>query len=137
MKIIIICENNCNELFKMLHRRCFKGLWLYQDSEYASGSEYVSGFWLCQDCAGFWIFLDMREQFVNTSDYAWICPNIPGCTGICVNILKSAWMIFVLRFPIVISCLLECVVTYFNAYTKQEVVNWSSMRLIWFPLFFV
>ena len=33
-------------------------------------------------------------------------------------------MAFVLYFPIVIPCLLEGVVTYFNIYTKLEVLAW-------------
>ena len=41
-------------------------------------------------------------------------------TGICVNFPKSARMAFVLYFPIVIPCLLESVVTYFNVYTRQN-----------------
>ena len=33
-----------------------------------------------------------------------------------VNMPKSARMAFVLYFPILIPCLLECVVTYFNEF---------------------
>ena len=59
-----------------------------------------------------WIFLDMSEY-----------------TGICVNFPKFAWMAFVLYFPIVIPCLLESVVSYFNVYTKLEVLVWRKIRL--------
>ena len=39
---------------------------------------------------------------------------MPDYTRICVNMAKSALMAFVLHVPIVIHCLLECLVTYFN-----------------------
>ena len=48
---------------------------------------------------------------------------------ICVNIPKSARTAFVLYFPIVIPCLLERVLTYFNAYTKLEVLVLRKMML--------
>ena len=38
-------------------------------------------------------------------------------------------MAFVLYFPIVIPCLLERVLTYFNAYTKLEVLVLRKMML--------
>ena len=47
--------------------------------------------------------------------------NIPENADICVNMPKSARMAFVLYFPIVIPCLLERVLLYFNVYTKLEV----------------
>ena len=37
-----------------------------------------------------------------------------------MNMSKSVWMAFVLHFPILIACLLEQVVTYFNVYAKLE-----------------
>ena len=42
--------------------------------------------------------------------------------GICVDMPKSTWMAFVLFFPIEILCLVEPMVTYFNVYTKLEVI---------------
>ena len=42
--------------------------------------------------------------------------------GICVDMPKSTWMTFVLFFPIEILCLVEPMVTYFNVYTKLEVI---------------
>ena len=45
---------------------------------------------------------------------------MPKYEGICVNMPKSAYMDFVLHFPIVISGLLERVITNFNVYTKLE-----------------
>ena len=38
-------------------------------------------------------------------------------------------MVFVLHFLIVISCLLERVVTYFSVYTKLEIIVLKYMRL--------
>ena len=40
--------------------------------------------------------------------------------GICVNMPKSTRIAFALYFPIVVPCLLECVVTYLNVYAKLE-----------------
>ena len=68
----------------------------------------------------------------------WICLDLSEYAATCVNMPKSAWMAFVLHFPIVISFLLERVVTFFNVYTKLEVLVWRKMRLffwrhtIWF-----
>ena len=42
--------------------------------------------------------------------------------GLCVNMPKSAGMVFVLHFFIVILYLHERVVTYFNVYTKLEAI---------------
>ena len=47
--------------------------------------------------------------------------NIPENADICVTMPKSARMAFVLYFPIVIPCLLERVLPYFNVYRKLEV----------------
>ena len=43
-----------------------------------------------------------------------MCLNIPEYAGIYVNILKSIGVTFVLHASIVILCLLERVVTYFD-----------------------
>ena len=47
---------------------------------------------------------------------------MPDYAGIYANMVKSGWMTFVLHFPNVIPCLLERVITYFNVYTKLEVI---------------
>ena len=62
-------------------------------------------------------------------DYVWIYLNIPEYTAICVNMPKSAWMAFVLHFPIVISCLLEHLIACFNVYMKLKVIVWRNTRL--------
>ena len=67
--------------------------------------------------------------YANMPEYAWLCLanlNMPGYVWIC---LKYAWMAFVLYFPIVIPCLYESVGTYFNVYTKLEVLVWRKIRL--------
>ena len=113
------------------------GFWIYQGSEYASGYEFarvlntrlvlnLPGFWICQGYTGFWICLIMS---------GWICLDMSEYAGICVNMPKSAWIAFVLYIPIVIPCLLEGVVTYFNVITKLEVLVWWGCFLgeaIWF-----
>ena len=58
------------------------------------GSEYASG-----------------SEYTSGSEYAWAR----------LNMLKSVRIDFILYFLIVIPCLLERMVTYFNVYTKLEV----------------
>ena len=121
--------------------------WLYQGHEYASGSEYgrvlsKPGFWISQvseytkvlnmhlvmNLPGFWVHV-----------WFWICQ---GSEYVRVTLgSEYAWIAFVLYFPIVIPCLLEGVVTYFNVFTKLEVLFWMKMRLFswrdtaWFSSF--
>ena len=54
---------------------------------------------------------------------------MPEYADICVNMPKSAWMAFVLYFPIVIPRLIERVLTYFNVYTKLELLVFRKMML--------
>ena len=60
---------------------------------------------------------------------------MPQYAQICLNLPE--WLL-VLYFLIVIPCLLEDVLTYFNVYTKLEVLVWRKMTLfcwrhiIWF-----
>ena len=61
--------------------------------------------------------LDMRG-YGYASD---ICLDMSEYAEICVNMPKSAWMVF-LYFPIVIPCLIERARSYFNVYTKVEVL---------------
>ena len=58
---------------------------------------------------------------MNMLNSARICLNVSENTGICVDISKSVSVAFVLHLFIVISCLLERVVTNFNVYTKLKV----------------
>ena len=58
--------------------------------------------------------LDVLEEFLNMPKYAWIY-------RICVNLPKTAWMVFYLFVPILIFSLLELVVNYFNeVYSVKE-----------------
>ena len=119
------------------------GFWIYQGSEYASGLQYASillyqyseypsvlnipGSWIwfwfsiCQsfEYARFtqslicmnnsWMWLVMPE-------YVWICWNMCEYAQICLNLPE--WLLFV---AIIIPCLFECVVTYFNpVYSLKE-----------------
>ena len=67
---------------------------------------------------------DLMKQILNSIllifmfEYAWICGNVP----------ESAWMAFVL-FSHCNSCILDCVTTYFNVYTKWEVIAWRIVKL--------
>ena len=47
-------------------------------------------------------------------DYVGISLNMPEYARICMNMPKSAWIAFVSHVLILISCLLECEITYFN-----------------------
>ena len=53
--------------------------------------------------------LNIPEYFLNISEYA----------KTCVNVTKP---LNVAKFPILNPCILERVVTYFNVYTKLEVI---------------
>ena len=63
---------------------------------------------------------------LNMPDCVWTNLNMPGYAWIC---LKYAWMAFVLYFLIVIPCLYQSVGTYFNVYSKLEVLVWRKIRL--------
>ena len=66
----------------------------------------ITGFWICfrfwiwQGYTEFRICLNSSWVCQNVADYVWICLNIPEYAGICVNMPKSAWMTFVLYYPI-------------------------------------
>ena len=125
-----------------------KMLWgspLGLDSEYItimvmnmprSGSEYAR-FWICQ---GSEYVRVTQGKAMNMSDYVWL--NMPGYIWICWHMNEYAYfchnsLCFV--FPHCnLLVVLEGVITYFNIYTKLEVLVWMKMRLfslrdpIWF-----
>ena len=91
----------------MLHRRCFEEFWIYQDSEYSTGSEYVrtqniSGFWIyfwiwvCQVGEYTWFLsmpglhrvLNIPKYVWIIPEYAWLCLNMSEYTWICPNMLE-------------------------------------------------
>ena len=73
--------------------------WIFQGSEYFS---------FTQSSENAWIYLNNSWKGSNMSEYA----------GICANISKWTWIGFILHFLIVIHCLLEQVVIYFNVHKK-------------------
>ena len=124
-----ICQGS--EQTKVLNK---PGFWIYQGSEYASGSEY---FRVTQGSVYAWICLIM-SNWICLIMSNWICLILSEYAAICTNMPKSAWMAFALDFSIVIPCLLERVITYFDVYAKLEVLVWRKMRLfswehtVWF-----
>ena len=104
------------------------GFWTNQGSEYIK----VLNTRLVLNLPGFWIRVRVLNisglhRVLNMSEYSWLC--LAEYAWICLNMPKSAWMAFVLYFSIVISCLLEGVVTYFNVYARLEVLVWMKTRL--------
>ena len=91
------------------------GFGIYQNPECAFGSEHARA-----------LNMSGLQRVLNMSEYTWlsdwICLDLSEYATICANMPKSAWMTIALYFPIVIPCLLESVVTYFNVYTKLEVL---------------
>ena len=80
------------------------GFWIYQGCKYTSGSEY--------------------SKVLNWPGLV----NMPEHAGICMNMSKSAWMTFVLLDSLVIPCLLECMVTYFNEVDSlKEYSSWKYL----------
>ena len=91
--------------------------WICQDSEYVrvtQGSEYA------------WIYCLIMS--------GWICLDMSEYANICVNVPKSAWMAFVLYFPVVIPCLLERVATYFNVFIKLEVLIMKEIQNVFLKI---
>ena len=101
-------------------------MWLYQNSQppapLATILFYIKclkGFWLC---LGFWFWIYQDFQYAGVtwdSDYASVCQNnfwtslsMAKYAWMCLNLPK--WLLF--YFPIIIPCLLERMVTYFNIY---------------------
>ena len=125
-KIIVVVDYFC----KMLHLRCLT--WF---SEYPLGSEYtrvlnMPRFWIyrgseCARVLNMALVLNMSGfgwcQDKKGPEYAWIIPEYPQ---ICLNILKyvkigmdmpkSTCMDFALHVHIIIPCLLECMINFFN-----------------------
>ena len=86
--------------------------WIYQSSEYVrvtQGSEYA---WLCLIMPG-WISLDMSE-------YA----------GICLNMLKSACMIFVLFSPLLSLVYLKVWLLISTITQNQKLYCYEKLRLL-------
>ena len=118
---------------KMLHRRCLTGFWT------------CLGFWICllfwiSQCSEYTTVLSMSgfRIYLNIPD-SWICLIMARYAAIFVNMPKSAWMTFVLHFPIVTPCLLESVITCFDVYCFLEETKFDfflSSFNIWFVSWF-
>ena len=87
-----------------------------------------------------WIGVSLRIQSKCGKIRTRITPNTDTFYAVyapsfhCVMVLNmgvSEFLDFVLHFSIVISCLLKRVVSYFNVYTKLEVIVWSKIRLLY------
>ena len=98
------------------------GFRIHYGSKYAFDFEYarvlnIPGFWICQSYTAFWIYQNNSR----------LCLIVPEYIGICVNmsICLNGCFIFTHCNP----CLLERAVTHFNAYTKLEIIVWTTMRL--------
>ena len=63
---------------------------------------------------------DMREYAWVIPEYVWLFLNKSEYTGICVNMPKYAWSAFAWLVAILILCLLERVVTFFNNSHKKR-----------------
>ena len=89
------------------------------------------------DVPGFWIYqsygharVTQRSEYAwAISEYAWLCLDMSKYAEICVNVAISAWIAFVLHFPISAFSFAKHVVTYLNVYKRQEVIVWRNMRL--------
>ena len=111
------------------------GFWIYQGSEYTKVLNMppvlnLQGFWIYQGSEYVRVTEDSGYAWIYQIISGWICLDMSAYARICVNMPKSAWMGFVLYFPIVIPCLLQYVETYFNVYRKLEVLVWKKMKLV-------
>ena len=96
--------------------------WIYRGFEYASSFEYagvvnIPKFWICQGYTGFRICLNNSRICLNMPDYAWICLNM---LEYALNMSKSAWMTFVLYFPI-------------SSFILQSLFYLNTWLLAWTP----
>ena len=98
--------------FKYTRLLNIPGFSIYQNSKY---TRVLNGLWF-SICKG-----SEYGSFTQSPRYAWIIPecaliclNMREYVRICVNMPKSAWSVSVFHVPIVIPCLIENVVTYFN-----------------------
>ena len=108
------------------------GFWIARDSEYVSGFECtrvlnIPEFWVCQGYTGFRICLDNSQICLKV--WTRKCLDMSEFVAICVNMSKSAWMAFVLHFPISQFVLQSLV--YLNSlllYSLKFIV-WRNMKL--------
>ena len=108
MKIIIIVnyfwENAPSHMFHTVLN--IPGFWVYQSSEYAM----ILNISRLRICFLFCIYQGSKYVRVKEGSedaYASLCLNMSECARICVNILSSAWMAFVLNFFIAVPVFLK------------------------------
>ena len=95
--------------------------WISHNSEYAR----ILNMPLVVSMIGFWICLWFSRyqcseyaRFTQGPEYAWICLKN---SWICLIMPGSVWVAFVFHVPVVITCLLECIVIYLNkVYSLKE-----------------
>ena len=89
----------------------------------------MTRFWIC---LWFWIYHGSEYHRVTQGseyaliipEYAWLWLNMPTYACICVNKPRSTWMALVLHFPLVMHCLFERMVTFFQ--TSHETRKMGS-----------
>ena len=99
-----------------------QGFWTYQSSEYASGSKDARVLKM-SGLTGFWICLNIPDYvWLNMPRYVWICQYMREYAQICLNG-------FCFIFPYCNTLSTWSVLTYFNVYTKLEVLVLRKMML--------
>ena len=117
------CKNNLQKILQLLtiFAKC-SIIDVWQGSEYASVSDFE--YTRVLNTLGLYRILNMPQYARIIFEHSWICLNMPKYVWVCLNL--SEWFLFC--FLIVILCLLERVVTYFNLYRKLEVIVWMNTR---------
>ena len=132
-----------------------QGIWIAQDSEYISGSQFcrvldipgILSFWIYQS-SEYARVIQVSEYAWIIPEYVWICLIMSRYFWICLNMPDDGWIWlsgFCFIFPYFPICftihfLLEHVITYLNIYRRLEVIVWWNMKLfswrdkIWFFL---
>ena len=80
-------------------------------------------FWIyqCSDLSGLHRVLNMPEYAEIIPEYAWFSLNMSEYARKCVNLPESVWKVFVFHALVVVTCLLEQVITYFSkTYSLKE-----------------
>ena len=88
----------------------------------------MPGFRIYQDYTGFRICPNNSRIYVSMPDYVWIRLNKPEYAGICMDMSKSAWMVFVLHFHI--SLLVLQSLFFLSTWKLIWMSTWDLMRLV-------
>ena len=99
-----------------------QGFWIHHSPEHASGSKDARALNM-SELTGFWICLSMSDYvWLNMPGYVWICRYMREYAQICLNG-------FCFIFPYCNTLSTWSVLTYFNVYTKLEVLVLRKMML--------